>query len=99
MKQDDIKAIGEGRVWLGQDAVKLGLVDDLGNIDDAIAKAAEMAELDDYALAYYPAKKDPWEELMKMLDDSTDEEKLIAKFKELVKEPRVMMMAPVVEIE
>ena len=99
MAQDDIKAIGEGRVWLGQDAVRLGLVDKLGNIDDAIAKAAEMAELEEYSLAYYPAQKDPWEEFMKMLDNSTDEEKMIAKLKELVKEPRVMMLAPVVEIK
>ncbi len=98
MAQDDIKAIGEGRVWLGQDAVKLGLVDALGNINDAIAKAAELAGLEDYSLTYYPAKKDPLEEFLKMLDNSTDEEKLIAKLKQLVKEPRVMMLAPVVEI-
>ena len=94
-----IKTIGEGRVWLGQDAVELGLVDALGNIDDAIAKAAELAELEDYALTYYPEKEDTWEELMKMFDNSTDEEKLIAKFRELVKEPRVMMLAPVVDIK
>ena len=45
MSQDSIKAIGEGRVWLGQDALRLGLVDELGNNDNAIAKAAELADI------------------------------------------------------
>lgn len=99
MSQDSIKAIGEGRVWLGQDALRLGLVDDLGNINDAIAKAAQLAELDDYALVYYPKPVDPFEEFMKMLDNSTDEEKMIARLCEMVKEPRILMLAPVVEIK
>ena len=38
MSQDAIRAIGEGRVWLGKDAVEIGLVDSLGNINDAIKK-------------------------------------------------------------
>ena len=46
MSQDSIKAIGEGRVWLGKDAVEIGLVDELGNINSAIQKAAELAGLD-----------------------------------------------------
>lgn len=99
MSQDSIKAIGEGRVWLGQDALRLGLVDDLGNINDAIAKAAQLAELDDYALVYYPKPVDPFEEFMKMLDNSTDEEKMIARLREMVKEPRILMLAPIVEIK
>lgn len=99
MPQDEIKKIGEGRVWLGQDALKLGLVDELGNIDNAIAKAAELAGLEDYALVTYPKKKTALEEIMKMFNNSTDEERLIAKFRELVKEPRIMMLAPVAEIK
>ena len=99
MPQDEIKKIGEGRVWLGQDALKLGLVDELGNIDNAIAKAAELANVEDYALLYYPEKKDPFDEIFKMLDNSTEEERLIAKFRELVKQPRILMLAPVVEIK
>jgi len=97
--QDYIKSIGEGRVWLGQDALGLGLVDELGNIDNAIAKAAELAGIEDYALSYYPDKKDSMEELMKMFDNSSDEERMIAKLRELVKEPRVLMLAPVVDIK
>lgn len=99
MPQDEIKKIGEGRVWLGQDALKLGLVDELGNIDNAIAKAAELAGIDEYALAYYPEKKDPLEEMLKLFDNSTEEEKMIAKLRTLVEKPRVLMLAPVVKIE
>lgn len=97
--QSYIKSIGEGRVWLGEDALGLGLVDEIGNIDNAIAKAAELAGVEDYALTYFPEKKDPMSELLKLLDDSTDEERLIAKLRELVKEPRVLMLAPVVDIK
>ena len=99
MAQDSIKAIGEGRVWLGQDALRLGLVDELGNIDNAIAKAAELAELEDYALVYYPKPVDPVEEFMKMFDNSTEEEKMIARLRELVKQPRILMLAPTIDIQ
>lgn len=98
LPQDSIKAIGEGRVWLGQDALRLGLVDELGNIDNAIAKAAELAEIEDYALLYYPKPVDPFEEFLKMFDNSTDEEKMIARIREMVKEPRILMLAPTVQI-
>ena len=99
MAQDSIKAIGEGRVWLGQDALRFGLVDELGNIDNAIAKAAELAELEDYALVYYPKPVDPVEEFMKMFDNSTEEEKMIARLRELVKQPRILMLAPTIDIQ
>jgi len=97
--QNYIKTIGEGRVWLGQDALKLGLVDELGNIDCAIAKAADLAGIEEYELTYYPEKKDPLEDLMKLLDDSTEEERMVAKIREMVKQPRILMLAPVVEIK
>ena len=50
--------MAEGRVWSGTEAKKLGLVDQLGNIDDAIAKAAELAELSDYGIICYPEPRD-----------------------------------------
>ena len=64
MEQSAVDEIGQGRVWAGADALKIGLVDALGNIDDAIAKAAELANLDTYKLTYYPKKKDFWTKLM-----------------------------------
>ena len=99
MTQDAIKKVGEGRVWLGADALKLGLVDGLGNIDAAIMKAAELASLGEYQLAYYPEKKDPIQELMKMLDSSTPEERLVMKIRELATQPRIMALMPEVEIQ
>lgn len=56
MKQDDIKKIAEGRVWTGNQALKLGLVDALGGLDKAIEKAKELAKVKDCCINTYPAK-------------------------------------------
>lgn len=64
MEQSAVDEIGQGRVWAGADALKIGLVDALGNIDDAVAKAAELAKLENYKISYYPKKKDFWTRLM-----------------------------------
>ena len=97
--QDAIKAIGEGRVWLGKDALNIGLVDSLGNIDNAIEKAVELADLDMYSLAYYPETTDPMEELLSMFDNTTDEERLLMKVREFASKPRVMALMPEVKIQ
>lgn len=73
MQQAQVDSIGQGRVWAGADAIKIGLVDALGNIDDAIAKAAELANLSEYKLVYYPEKKDFF---TKLLEKSTDGERV-----------------------
>ena len=99
MSQDDIKKIGEGRVWLGKDALEIGLVDELGNINNAIAKAAELAALGEYAIVDYPEKKDPLEELLKMFDTTTPEERLMLKVREFVSEPRIMALMPEVIVK
>ena len=52
VSQEYIKSVGEGRVWLGAKAKELQLVDEIGNIDDAIAKAVELAALESYKLTY-----------------------------------------------
>lgn len=56
--------IAEGRVWLGQDALKIKLVDAIGGIDQAVAKAAELAKVKEYRTKAYPAKADMWESLL-----------------------------------
>lgn len=99
MSQDEIKQIGEGRVWLGKDALEIGLVDSLGNINDAIAKAVELAELGDYQLVSYPEKKDPFEEMLKMFDSTTPEERLIMQVREFAAKPRIMALMPEVTIQ
>lgn len=53
---DSIEQIAQGRVWLGQDALGIKLVDQLGGINDAIAKAAELANLEEYYTKGYPGE-------------------------------------------
>ncbi len=59
MKQDDVKKIAEGRVWTGEQGLEIGLVDQLGTLDDAIAEAAKAAKTEKYSIGRYPAPE-PW---------------------------------------
>ena len=99
VSQDYIKSIGEGRVWLGNKGKEIGIVDELGNIDNAIAKAVELAGLESYQPVYYPEKKDPLDELLKSLDNTTDEERLVMKIREFCSKPRIMALMPEVKIQ
>jgi len=99
VEQSYIKSIGEGRVWLGTKGKEIGIVDELGNIDNAIAKAVELAGLDTYKLTYYPEVKDPIEEILKSFDNTTDEERLIMKMREFCSKPRIMALMPEVTIQ
>ena len=56
MKVEQVDKIAQGRVWLGQDALKVKLVDELGGLDKAVAKAAQLAKLKEYHTAAYPGK-------------------------------------------
>ncbi len=55
--QKYIDSIGQGRVWTGSQALKIGLVDRLGNLQDAINAAASKAKITDYKLVNYPEQK------------------------------------------
>lgn len=63
ISQDSVKVIGEGRVWTGEQAKRLGLVDELGNLQDAIKAAASLAKTKEYNVATYPEPKDMMESL------------------------------------
>ena len=67
MSVDQVDALAQGRVWSGVDAKANGLVDELGNLDDAIAEAAEMANLDSYGIRKYPKYKSDFERFMEDL--------------------------------
>ena len=54
MKPAEVDSIGQGRVWLATDALKIKLVDKLGSLDDAVKKAAELAKLEEYHTTSYP---------------------------------------------
>ena len=60
-----VDSIAQGRVWTGQRALELHLVDRLGNINDAIKAAAGMAKLKEYAVREYPEKQNVLETLFK----------------------------------
>ncbi|MDB9964328.1 signal peptide peptidase SppA [Vicingaceae bacterium] len=61
----NVDSIGQGRVWTGINAKEIGLVDEIGGLNDAIAFAVETSELEDYRLQEMPAQEDPFEKMMK----------------------------------
>ena len=69
---EDIKAIAGGRVWIATSAKDLGLVDEIGGIDDAIAYAASLEGLEDYRVEYYREKLSPEEMILKALLENID---------------------------
>ncbi len=69
---DSLKTIAEGRVWTGEDAVKIGLVDALGGLNDAVRIAAGKAKLDKYMVKSYPAKDDFMTKLLKNMNTEVE---------------------------
>lgn len=70
LSHDELHAIAQGRVWTGEDAQKIGLVDVLGGLEDAIQIAARNAGVDKYNIVEYPTIKNPIEELFTQLTGS-----------------------------
>ena len=66
MSKSDVDSIAQGQIWTGNDALENGLIDGLGDINDAIAAAAELANLspDGYGQKHFEQKLDPAEQLM-----------------------------------
>ena len=73
---EEINAIGEGRVWSGKKAKEIGLVDEIGTLDDAIKYAASRAKLTDYQTESYPAKIDK----LHILFSSIEEENIATRY-------------------
>ena len=73
MRQSYVDSIGQGRVWAGADAIELGLVDQLGDMEDAIAFAVKKAGLgDDYKVVELPKAKDFFTRLMESMNKSDE---------------------------
>ncbi|MEP7171757.1 MAG: signal peptide peptidase SppA, partial [Bacteroidota bacterium] len=72
MTTAEVDSIGQGRVWSGIDAKRLGLVDVLGDFNDAIKIAARMAKLDKYRITELPVQKDPLQELIKDMKNDAE---------------------------
>ena len=79
---EEIKAIAGGRIWIATSAKKIGLIDEIGGIDDAITYAANMAELEDYQVEYYGEELSPEEMILK---------KLLENFDVSLEEPKVFL--------
>ncbi|MCI5084000.1 MAG: signal peptide peptidase SppA [Saprospiraceae bacterium] len=67
MTKKEVNEIAQGRVWTGEAALEVGLVDKIGDLEDAIKSAAKLADLDEYRITEYPKVKDPLERLIEDL--------------------------------
>jgi protease-4 len=70
MTYAQVDSIGQGRVWSGENAKEIGLIDDFGGLKDAIALAAEIEGLEEYRTVSLPSLPDPFEELFKVETDN-----------------------------
>lgn len=64
MTTAQVDSLGQGRVWSGANALEIGLVDEIGGLDDAVKKAVELAKLEDYRIKEMPEQKDFFESIM-----------------------------------
>ncbi|RAJ05291.1 protease-4 [Chitinophaga skermanii] len=74
-----VDSIAQGRVWSGTEAKRIGLVDQLGGIEDALKHAAKLANLPGYRVEQYPELKNPLSKYMKTLGNAQLSESIIAK--------------------
>lgn len=65
LRKTFVDSIAQGRVWSGDDAIGLGLVDELGGIEEAVAYAAKKANIESYSIKEYPKQEDIFESLLK----------------------------------
>lgn len=73
MTRDQVHEIAQGRVWTGEKALQLGLVDGLGGMEQALTTAASLAGIDEYWTKEYPVVKDPIKQFMEtFMDDEED---------------------------
>lgn len=64
LSKSHVDSIGQGRIWIGNDAKEIGLVDDFGGLTKAISLAAELADIKDYRLISLPEQKDPLQQII-----------------------------------
>ena len=75
MTKENVNKVARGRVWAGSDAVKIGLVDEIGGLTAAIAYAAKLVNGDKDEILYYPlVEKDFADKLMDFLEDENEKE-------------------------
>jgi len=72
MTKEAVDAIGQGRVWSGANAIEIGLIDEFGGLEKAIAIAAEEAGLEHYRVTNLPELKDPFEQFIEELGGNVE---------------------------
>ena len=97
MKPAQVDSIGQGRVWLATDAIKLKLVDQIGSLDDAVKKAAELAKAKEYHTKSYPDKGN-WLDTFLSKDEKNKGSYLDGKLQEELKALLGDFYEPVMEI-
>ena len=64
LTKEQVHEVAQGRVWVGTDALPIKLIDQIGSLDDAVKKAAELAEVKEYHTSSYPGKTEWFESLL-----------------------------------
>ncbi|MBD0832116.1 signal peptide peptidase SppA [Aestuariibaculum sediminum] len=77
MKKADVDSIAQGRVWSGTDALKIGLVDELGGLDLALKYAAEAADISEYSIKEFPIYKKDLDKILRQLGLAKAKENLL----------------------
>ncbi len=102
----EIDSIAQGRVWSGTRALEIGLVDELGGLNEAISHAAELANLEEYEIHSYPKAEDEMQQLLRKLESfpfsesylesqlSEEELKLFEEIKKLRNTKDIQMYTP-----
>jgi protease-4 len=96
MAKERVYEIGQGRVWTGADALEIGLVDQIGTLDDAVAYAAELAgdpTLANWNVKAYPAPPTTIETLMNSMGGNQEDYSIKAIYQR-IKEPRIVARLP-----
>jgi protease-4 len=106
MEQASVDSIGQGRVWSGVEAKNIGLVDEFGGLNDAIAAAAKLANVTKYRTVELPKLKDPFKEVLSELGNEAetkylnyklgDEAKYFNKVQELLRMQGIQARLPYV---
>lgn len=78
MSMEQVHKIARGRVWTGSDALKIGLIDELGGLEKAIAYAIKSSKIKDAKVVYYPIEKaNPFEPILELLEQQENEAMLV----------------------
>lgn len=108
MTKKEVDHIAQGRVWAASDAQAINLVDSIGTLSDAIARAAELAEIDSYLLRKLPEMEDPFSSIWKdagmklqshvLKQELGDDYRAYVQMKELIQQSGVLAWMPKIEM-